>query len=81
MGKIAEKLEKIIDIWIHFHELGNYDKVPKIKEYDHLARTLEKHILDAKPKDKDPIDYNREAVNPAHPHNQALKEWEDNLEV
>ena len=43
---IAEKVEEIIDIWIHFHELGNYDKVPKIKEYDHLAKTIEKYILD-----------------------------------
>ena len=80
MGKIAEKLEKIINIWIHFYELGNYDKVPKIKEYDHLAKTIEKYILDAKPeKMNKPCDKIMNDISFEVGYNSSMEEWEDNL--
>ena len=42
----VEEIEKIIDIWISFHNLGNYDKIPTIEIYDHLAKTLHLAIHD-----------------------------------
>ena len=42
----VEEIENIIDIWISFHNLGNYDKIPTIEIYDHLAKTLHLAIHD-----------------------------------
>jgi len=40
----VEKIQTIIDIWIHDEGLGEYDKIPKIAEYDSLALALHKEI-------------------------------------
>ncbi len=40
IGLDAEKIETVIDIWIHENNLGNYDKIPKFKEYQKLAKDI-----------------------------------------
>ncbi len=40
IGLDVEKVETVIDIWIHENNLGNYDKIPKFKEYQKLAKDI-----------------------------------------
>ena len=75
MGKIAEQLEKIICCD------GKDNYCLDHRECENLAIEIEKYILDAKPKEIDPVDFNRESDNPANPYNQALNQWTKNMET
>lgn len=37
-----QEIENIIDKWINNNNLGNYDKMPKLKEYNELAQAIYK---------------------------------------
>ena len=45
------EIQNIIDIWIHENGLGNYDKIPKIKEYNKLAKAIAKRLEETNEKE------------------------------
>ena len=77
MGKIAEQLEKIIDIHKTFYN-------GEVRGAD-LAHNIELYILDAKPKKYECPMHGLNRLNSCNScimvidKNQALKEWENNL--
>ena len=72
MGKIAEELEKIIEIHKIFYD-------GEVRGAD-LARNIELYILDAKPeKMNKPCDKIMNDISFEVGYNSSMEEWEDNL--
>ena len=73
MGKIASKLEEIIDIHKTFY-------AGEVRGAD-LAHNIELFILDAKPEKK--REQQQDDVNyiSGYEHNQALNQWTKNMET